>query len=196
MPDDTLPSLAWSDFARSRHVSGGKHTWFEGDEKDLLALVRRHWADRTPGAGRTDRDQVVVVPVPPDRFHATTVLVDENTPLEAALDRRQPHEDPFIRVTAHAEPEAPQWAGVVLYSAEALTENQGRRSSDADWEVVCLLAGERGDEPMDPLTMARNFLEMPGGTFAAYTARQFAEAIWHWSRRAGRHRDPSAEETP
>ena len=196
MPDDPFPSLAWSDFARSRHLPGGRHTWFEGDEMALLALVRRHWDERRPGAGRTGLDEVVVVPVPPDGFHATTVLVDEHTPLAAALDRRQPHEDPFIRVTARAEPPPPTYAGVVLYSAEALTENQGRRSSDADWEVVCLLAGERAEEPMDPLTMARNFLEQPGGTFAPYTARQFAEAIWYWSRRASRHHDPSAEETP
>ena len=39
-----------------------------------------------------------------------TVLVGEETPLEAFLDRRRPHEDPFIRVTAHAEPPPPRWA--------------------------------------------------------------------------------------
>jgi hypothetical protein len=196
MPDDPLPSLAWSDFARARHVSGGKHTWFDGDETELLALVRRHWPERTPGAGRQDLDHVVVVPVPPAGFHATTVLVDEATPLAATLDRRRPHEDPFIRVTARAEAPPPRWAGVVLYSAAALTENEGERSSEADWEVVCLLAGERADEPMDPVTMARNFLEQPGGTFAPYTARQFAEAIWYWSRRATRHHDDTPEESP
>ncbi len=187
MHDDSHPSLAWSDFARGRHVPCGRHTWFEGDEKELLQLVRQHWAERMPGAGRIDLETVVVVPVPPDGFHATTVLVEENTVLSAAVDRRQPGEDSFVRVTAHAEPAPPRYAGVVLYSADALTENDGRRSSDADWEVVCLLAGESADEPMDPLTMARNFLEKPGGTFAPYSARQFAESIYYWSIRARRH---------
>jgi len=196
MSDNPLPSLAWSEFARSRHVPGGRHVWFEGDEQDLLRLVRRHWFERKPGAGRTDLEKVVVVPVPPEGFHATTVLVDESTPLLARLDRRRPHEDPFLRVTARTEPPPPRWAGVVLYSAAALTENQGERSSEADWEVVCLLAGERSDEPMDPVTMARNFLEKPGGTFAPYTARQFAEAIWYWSRRASRHHDEHPDEHP
>jgi hypothetical protein len=196
MPDNPLPSLAWSEFARSRHVAGGRHVWFEGDEQELLELVRGHWSGRTPGAGRTDLERVVVVPVPPGRFHATTVAVDEATPLIAFLDRRRPHEEPFIRVTARAEPPRPRWAGVVLYSAAALAENQGERSSEADWEVVCLLAGEGADEPMDPVTMARNFLEKPGGTFAPYTARQFAEAIWYWRRRATRHHDNSPEERP
>jgi hypothetical protein len=184
---DTLPSLAWSDFARGRHVRGGKHTWFEGSEADLLDLVRAHWRERAPGAGRDDLQEVVVVPVPPAGFHGTTVTVDESTTLHAFLDRRQEGEEPFVRVTAEGEPTPPRWAGVVLYSAATLEQNAGQRSSDADWEVVCLLAGEQPDEPMDPITMARNFLEKPGGTFAPYTARQFAEAIWFWSRRAPRH---------
>jgi hypothetical protein len=37
---------------------------------------------------------------------------------------------------------------------------------------------------MDPLTMARNMLAKPGGTPCDYTAEQFAEAVWYWSRRA------------
>ncbi len=188
-----VPSLAWSDFARGRHVPGGKHTWYDGSEADLLALVRDHWPARTSGAGRHDLDDVVVVPVPPAGFHGTTVEVTDRTVLHARLDRRQPDEDPFIRVTAAGDAEPPRWAGVVLYSAAALTENDGVRSSDADWEVVCLLAGQQADEPMDPITMARNFLEKPGGTFAPYSAGDFAEAIWFWSRRATR---PHPEETP
>lgn len=189
----STPSVAWSEFARGRHVPGGKHTWFEGTEDDLLALVRASWPERTPGAGRSGLDEVVVVPVPAAGFHGTTVEVATGTVLHARLDRRQPGEEPFIRVTAEGEPAPPRWAGVVLYHASVLTENGGARSSDADWEVVCLLAGDRPDEPMDPVTMARNFLEKPGGTFAPYSAHDFAEAIWFWSRRAARHHP---EETP
>jgi hypothetical protein len=186
MPD-AVPTIAWSDFARERHQRGGRHTWFEGGEEGLLDLVSAHWRERRPGAGRQDLEHVVVVPVPPEGFHATTVAVADHTPLHAFLDRRQPGEEPFIRVTAEGDPSPPRHAGVVLYSAAALEENDGRRSSDADWEVVCLLAGEREDEPMDPVTMARNYLEKPGGTYAPYSARDFAEAIWYWSRRATRH---------
>jgi hypothetical protein len=193
-PADPAPSLAWSQFARERHVRGGRHTWFEGREEELLDLVRQHWSERRPGAGRDDLDAVVVVPVPPDRFHGTTVEVTEETPLHARLDRRQPHEDPFIRVTAEGEPAPPRHAGVVLYSAATLEQNDGVRSSDAAWEVVCLLAGPVSEEPMDPLTMARNYLEKPGGTYAPYTARQFAEAVWYWARRAPRHQ--AEEENP
>jgi hypothetical protein len=184
---DPVPTLAWSQFARGRHVPGGRHTWFDGTHDELLDLVRAHWPRRRPGAGRDTLDEVVIVPVPPARFHGTTVEVGPRTRLHAFLDCRQPGEDPFVRVTAEGEPAPPRHAGVVLYSAATLEQNDGARSSDAAWEVVCLLAGPVADEPMDPLTMARNFLEKPGGTFAPYTAQQFAEAIWYWARRAPRH---------
>jgi len=116
----------------------------------------------------------------PDRW-------DETTPLHARLERRQPREEPFIQVTADGPREPARHARVVLYSAATLQENGGTRSGDFDWEVVSLQAGADVDPPMDPVTMARNFLEEPGGTFAPYTAQQFAEAIWYWSRRARAH---------
>ena len=195
-----MPTFAWSDFARERYLAAGRHTWFDGAEAELIDLVRVHWPDRRPGAGRHDLEQVVVVPVPSDGFHGTTVLLDERTPLHARLDRRRAGEDSFIDVTADAEPEPVAHAAVVLYGAAALEENDGRRSSDADWEVVCLLAAAVPEEPMDPVTMARNFLQKPGGTFAPYTAQQFAEAIDYWNRHArchdGRHARSHTEETP
>ncbi len=181
---DPVPTLAWSDFARSRHVPHGRHAWFDGTEAELLDLVRAAWPRRRPGAGRQDLEAVVVVPVPPARFVGSTVAVRTDTPLFATLDRRQPHEDPYIRVTAAGPREPVRHAAVVLYSAATLLENGGTRSSDAEWEVVSVQASAAADEPMYPLTMARNFLEKPGGTFADYPARAFAEAIWYWSARA------------
>ncbi len=176
--------LGWSDFARGRHVPSGSHVWFNGTEEELLDLVRAGWPRRRPGAGRDGLDKVVIVPVPPQGFVSATVKVDERTPLRAEFTRRQPHEDGYIRVLASGPREEVRHAAVVLYAADVLLENGGTRSGDYDWEVVCLLAGPTADEPMDPLTMARNMMEKPGGTYCAYTAAQFAEAIWYWSQRA------------
>lgn len=182
-----IPSIGWSEFARGRHLPGGKHTWFEGSDEDLLRRLQQGWPDRRPGQGRADLTQVVLVPVDSQGFVGATVLVDESTRLHAHFDRRQPGEEGFIRVTAEGVREPVLHAGVVLYSAATLQENGGTRSTDCDWEIVCLLAGPLEVEPMDPLTMARNFLEKTGGTFAEYSAREFAESIWYWSRRAGAH---------
>lgn len=179
-----MSTLGWSDFARRRHVPGGVHAWFDGTPEALLDLVHKHWPHRRPGAGRTGLDEVVVVPVPAERFVASTVLVNDDTPLFASLERRQPYEEPFIRVTADGPREPALFAAVVLYSATTLLENDGTRSGDFAWEVVSLQASAIPEEPMHPVTMARNFLEKPGGTFAPYTAQQFAAAVWYWSRRA------------
>lgn len=194
MENDTnaVPSLAWSDFARDRYVPGGAHTWFEGTREELLDRVRAGWDRRRPGQGRADLDAVVVVPVDPGGFVGSTVLVEEDTPLRAELVRRRPGEEPYVRVLAAGPREPVRHAAVVLYSAATLEEDGGRRSSDAAWEVVALLAGPVEEEPMDPLTMARNLLRKPGGTFCAYSAGQFAEAVWYWARRAAA--EPAGEE--
>lgn len=176
--------IGWSDFARGRHVRGGNHVWFAGAEDELLALVQANWANRRPGTGRSGLDKVVIVPVPPAGFTSATVKVDETTPLKAEFTRRQPEEDGYIRVIAAGPTEEVRHAAVVMYAAETLLENNGVRSGDFDWEVVCLLAGPVADEPMDPVTMARNMLSKPGGTYCAYTAEQFAEAVWYWAGRA------------
>ncbi len=179
--------LGWSDFAARRHLPAGKHTWFAGTNDELLTRVQVGWPERVPGAGRTDLEKVVVVPVDPAGFVSSTVRVEKNTMLHAVYDRRQDGEEGFVRVTAEGEREPAAHASVVMYSAATLQENGGQRSGDFDWEVVCLLAGPTAAEPMDPLTMARNMLEKTGGTYCAYTAEQYAESIWYWAARATSH---------
>lgn len=185
--DNPVLKLGWSDFASGRHVPGGKHTWYEGTASGLLDLVRDRWPRRRPGAGRDDLDQVVVVSVDPAGFVSSTVQVDENTVLHAVYDRRQAFEEGFVRVTAEGPREEVGFASVVLYSADTLLENDGARSGDFDWEVVCLIAGPVEIEPMDPVTMARNMLGKPGGTFCEYSAGEFAESVWYWAGRAASH---------
>lgn len=182
-----VPRIGWSDFAARRHVVGGGHSWFEGGAEEILARVRTHWSQRRPGAGRPDLTQVVIVPVSPDGFVSSTVRITQDTILHAVYDRRAEGEAGFVRVTAEGPSEEVAEAAVVLYAAPTLLENGGCRSGDFDWEIVCLLAGASAAEPMDPLTMARNMLAKPGGTPCAYTAADFAEAIWYWSSRASAH---------
>lgn len=185
------PSLGWSRFALERLDPSRGHSRFEGSPYVLLDRVADAWSARRPGTGRADLEHVVVVPVSTEGFVGTVVRIDEDTPLRAELHRREPEEEPVVRVLARGEPEPVKFARVVLYSKHALEENGGQRTTDADWEVVAIIAGAEEDEPMHPITMARNFLERPGGTFAPYSAEQFAEAIWHWATRA--KRDPTPE---
>lgn len=190
--DDLQPAatdlrLGWSDFAARRHVPHGKHTWFGGSPAELLERVQAAWPARRPGQGRPDLSEVVIVPVDPAGFVSSTVCVGPETTLHAEFDRRTAAEEGFVWVTAEGEREPAVHAAVVLYSAATLQENGGTRSGDFAWEVVCLLAGPTAEEPMDPLTMARNMLERTGGTYCVYTAEEFAEAIWYWAARAAAH---------
>jgi hypothetical protein len=177
-------TIGMSDFARNRHHKGTGFSYFDGTEVDLMFLVRMNWGDRCPGTGREDLSKVVCVNLPPERFVVGTTTVTDGLPLKAIVERRQPHEDPHVKVYAlGGQPETAHFAKVVLYSAEALLENDGKRSGTYDWEIVAIIASTVEDEPMHPLTMARNFLEKSGGTKCEYTAQQFAEAIYYWSQR-------------
>ena len=158
---------------------------FLGTPEQLLELVAEHWDSRGPGAGRADLSQVVVVPIASPRvaelFTCGWIRLADAQDIRGQVERRQPHEDPYVALTATGPTLPVKFARVVLYAAATLLDDGGERSGDFDWEIVALMAGPWENEPMVPLTMARNFLRQPGGTFAPYTAEQLAESIYFWS---------------
>ena len=180
-PDDG--SIGWSEFATARNVPGKGYSHFLGTDEALVERVKDHWAARVPGDGRSNLREVVVVPVPPEGFICATAELVDGMELVAEVHRRQPHEDPYVRITGSGAPEPARHARVVLYSKDTLQENDGERSTDDDWEVVALLASATENEPMEPLTMARNMLSKPGGTPVDYSAEQFARSVYYWSQR-------------
>ena len=106
------PDIGWSDFASERYRPGRGHSYFRGSEAELVELIIEHWDARRPGHGREDQDQVVIVPLPPDRFTGAVVRVVETTALTAHYQRRQKHEDGYIEVLATASPEPARFACV------------------------------------------------------------------------------------
>jgi hypothetical protein len=162
------------------------------DPSEVVHLADVHWDKRRPGSGETDLSRKVIVPVPPEGFFCPPrTRLMPGMPVRAEVVTRQDGEDPYVQTFITPE-DAKTWgvletpaeiAEVVCYSAEALLENGGTRSTDCDWEIVTLLCSIGATDPMMPLAMARNFLEKPGGTKGEYTAQEFAEAIWHWSQR-------------
>lgn len=182
-------SIAWSNFALKQNEKG-HHSQFVSKPELLLELVEKHWDNRVPGKGRSDLEQVVVVPIVESNlekmFTCPFVDIKDASYLHAKRVRRQPDEDPYIEVHARKARKGKtlpvKFAKIVLYSAETLLENGGTRSTDKDWEIVAILAGPWDNEPMSPLTMARNFLQKSGGTFAPYTAEEFAHSIYFWSQ--------------
>ncbi len=107
--------------------------------------------------------------------------IREGLDFHTKATRRQPGEDLYLSTTVFGDPSVTSDVGVVLYSKATLLENEGNLTApDNDWEIVALI---KLNEPMHPLTMARNFLEKSGGTKSVYTAEEFAQAIYFWSNK-------------
>jgi hypothetical protein len=173
-----MPTIAISQFVR-RQTTNSPYAHFKRSWEELRHLVEEYFGAAQPGY----RDGVVLVPVPPEGFWASTVEVDATTKLKATFGARQNGEDPFIQVVAEGAKQPAVAVDIVLYRADVLAEDNDR-SSDADWEVININARLTEEpEPMDPMTMARNMAHLPGGTEGKFTAWQFVESILYWSKR-------------
>ena len=173
-----------NDFVR-RQTPESKFSHFVGSWENVVELAEANFASAKDGY----RDGVVLVPVPFDGFYSGVVEVTPETPLRAEFSARREGEDPFLSIVAVGGEKLPAAAvDVVLYRRDVLLEEgPGGVSTQAEWEIVSLNArATEGPEPLTPVAMARNFLELVGGTKATYSAEEFAAAIIYWSRRAMR----------
>ena len=180
--DKEITSIGWSKFAKHRHQKGMGFSYFNGSDSELNDLIRANWDKRFKGDGADSVDDVCIVPVDPEKFVSTAIHIDDVEELSVKKTRRQPKEHYFAKVEATGKTVPCKFAKVVLYSSQELLKNDGDRSCDADWEIVCIIASSIEEEPMKPLSAARNMLEETGGTPRTYTAEYLCECIWYWSQ--------------
>lgn len=191
-----MTNIQYNEFVRRQTPESG-FSHFEGTEQELLDLTLAHFNEAKQGY----KPGVLLVPVPADRFRTGVVLVGPETVLTASFAARREGEASFLSIQAEGEKAQARHAHVILYSREVLAENN-EGTADADWEVISINAWESDgprpgqspgaegalaepeSEPMDPMTMCRNFLELPGGTKGIFSAQDFAESILYWSTRA------------
>lgn len=172
--------VACGEFVKRQTPESG-YSHFEGTWDQLEELVTKQMeADPTriqPGY----KDGVVLVDLVSYGFRSAIVKLTEETKMSANYAPRRIGEDPFIRVSAKAKKQPAKYAQVVLYRHDVLDENN-ERETDAEWEIVAIKARvTEEEEPMDPYTMARNFLHLKGGTKGDFTAEQFAKSIVYWN---------------
>ncbi len=175
--------LAINDYCLSNHTEE-KGSHYAGSNESLLALVSAHWDARKPGF----TEGCVEVPVPAEGFFSG--VVDLRAKPKAVLTPRfaprQNGEDPILSV--HGEPslKAPaKSVRIICYSHDLLrpADKPSEATTDAEFEIITILA-ECDDEPapMPPVTMARNFLNLDGGTKGDFSPEDFAKSIIYWSQ--------------
>lgn len=174
-----MKKVACSEFVKRQTKESG-YSHFEGTWEQLESLVENHLTHDIFRPGY--RDGVILVDIVQVwRFYSSIVDLNENSKLVANYAPRQEGEDPFVRVAAKGDKQAAKHVSIVLYRHDVLAEDNDR-SSDAEWEIIAIKARTSDkEEPMDPYTMARNFLHLKGGTKGDFTAEQFAESIVFWS---------------
>lgn len=172
----TSPTIAASQFAINRHTADSILSHFEGSWDELVEMVSSCWGQQKPGY----RDGVVLVPVPADRFKSTIVFLREGDRLEGEFRARQRGEKPRRTTWVVRDGEGKQDAvavDIVLYRADVLEED-GDRSSDAEWEIISVNARiSEEDAPMDPGTLMANHFKASGGTATNMTPEEFEAAL-------------------
>jgi len=184
----TVPTISWSNFAISRHLEplSGPYTLFKGDPEELIRLIKKRWHQRYLANGNSTIDKVCAVSVNPNQFVCPVVRIEDDMICHAKVIRRRPEEAPYIQTTVEGSPLKALTAEIILYSAAEL-EQTNERSTDSDWEIISINASPVIKEPMTPLAMARNQLEMPGGSPRHYSSDEWALAVWYWSQHALKH---------
>jgi hypothetical protein len=183
----TAPTLGVNQFALDNHTPRKGSHFERGSWDALIALVREHWSEQEPGF----TEGCVEIPVPPRGFFAGIVDLRTLSPdtlsmgvLRARFEPREGiDEEPMITVRVPSAYKARATSvRVICYSHDLLGKDA---STDAEWEIVTILAQPfEKPAPMPPITMARNFLGLEGGTKGEFTAQQFAESILFWAQHA------------
>lgn len=177
--------VAAGDFIRELNVREGSNGYFKGSWAELETLVEENFANSEPGTGSVDGD-VLLINVPVDRFMSSVVeITDENRDqVEIESKARREGEVPVSRNVIRTMNKVPaKFVQIVVYRADVLAQDSDR-TSDAEWEMVAILAKVDEVEPMHPNTMRRNTNRDKGGTFREYTDEQWSEAENYWANHA------------
>jgi hypothetical protein len=163
-----------------RQTKESRFSYYEGTWKQLESLVTSCFDDHTNGK----RQGVILVHVPSTGFYSPIIDLDESCDFHTEFGSRREGEEPGLMTTVVNKGKQPaKRVSIVLYSHATLLENH-ENDTDADWEIISINASTEaeGNEPMHPLTMARNELGLTGGTETTYTKDDYMKAILYWSR--------------
>lgn len=151
--------------------------------EEIEKITESAWQDpqnRTPGY----RDGVILVRIPAEGFVSGIVPLKTATKTKSRVAARQIGEEPYLQVCAKGARLAAEQVDIVLYSREVLSETRENTHLEADYEIVSINVAPMGGAPMQPYTMARNQLQMVGGTKGTYDSDTWAKSVAFWHHHA------------
>lgn len=172
--------VACGNFVKRQTKESG-FSYFDGSWEELEREVEFCLEEMPWKIATGYRDGVILVSLFPNKFYSAVVELNDKSKLTANYSSRREGEEAYIKVGVKAQKQPAKYASVVLYRWDILAENN-ERETDAEWEIVCIKARvSEEEELMTPMTMARNFLHLKGGTKGNFSAEDFAHSIVYWN---------------
>lgn len=185
-----MTSIHISNFVRRQTPQSGFSHWTLSDE-ELLDRIQKNLVHAKPGY----RDGVILVPVDPDGFYSSTVLLREGDKLVGEYVARKEGEEPrkstYVVSNRHGEAVSKIEAVsvyVVLYSHAVLLEGN-ENDTDADYEVISVNASATDEEaPIPTGALIANHLQLSGGTATNMSDSDFVEllrkSVLYWKNKS------------
>ena len=175
--------LAPNQFAIDNHTEE-KGSHYGGSNASLVELVLASWENQKPGF----TDGCIEVTVPVEGFFSGVVdlVAAPRAVITAKFAPRRNGEDPVLSVKGEPALKAPaKSVRIICYSHDLLrpADKPSEATTDAEWEIITILAEcDTEPAPMPPVTMARNFLNLDGGTKGEFSPEDFAKSMMYWSQ--------------
>jgi hypothetical protein len=170
-------TVGFNSFVR-RQTKWSSFSHWEVTDEEVLARIQSNWERRKPGY----REGVVLVPVDPEGFFSSIVILKDGDKLAGVYEPRVPGEKPRKRTFVPGGQKTPaQSVDIVLYSKAALAEDGD--APEFDWNIISVNAGitQDGNMPMTAGTLMANHFHQKGsndgGTSTGMTNDEFVEAL-------------------
>jgi hypothetical protein len=170
-----------SEFVK-RQTEDSQYTHYQGNWDDLARKTEEQYLKGAYSQGY--RDGVLLVHMPqseaPHFWTYTGYPMFEGMALSAEWAREQgrEHEPPRLQVKILEPKTRCRFVDIVTYRRDVLEED-GDLTTGAEWDIVSI-NGRINQEPvpMDPLTIVRNWMHLPGGTeMKGKTAEEVLEML-------------------
>ena len=171
-----------------RQTSNSRFSHFNGNNKELLQLIKDGWENAKPGY----RTGVLLVPVEPSGFFSGVVKLQEGDSLVGTFEARRDGEEPRKSVTVpRAEKLPAKRVDIVLYRSDVLAEGEDNELpvGKENWEVISINASPVvGEVPIEPNVLMHNHFGSSGGTRTNLSDEDFVamlkDSFRYWSDKA------------